>query len=54
VDLGSVTPHAARFLQAAVVAGLNIVVSGGTQAAKTTMLTSLAASIPGGGRVVST
>ena len=53
VDLGSLSPHAARFLHAAVVAGLNIIVSGGTQAGKTTMLNSLAASIPGGQRIVS-
>ncbi len=53
VALGSLTVDAARFLNAAVVAGLNIVVSGGTQAGKTTMLNSLAAAIPGGQRVVS-
>jgi pilus assembly protein CpaF len=38
-DLGSLTQHAARFLEASVVAGLNIVVSGGTQAGKTTIVT---------------
>jgi pilus assembly protein CpaF len=32
VELGSLTPQAARFLQAAVVSGLNILVAGGTQA----------------------
>jgi hypothetical protein len=32
VDLGSPTPPAARFLHASVTAGLNILVSGGTQA----------------------
>ena len=53
VALGSLTPHAARFLAAAVVAGLNILVSGGTQAGKTTMLNALAAAIPGSQRVVS-
>src|SRR3954451_24093655 len=53
VDLGSLTGHAARVLHASVVARLNIIVSGGTQAGKTTMLNSLAASIPGGQRVVS-
>jgi pilus assembly protein CpaF len=37
-DLGSLTPQAARFLEASVVAGLNIVVSGGTQAGKTTIV----------------
>ena len=34
-------------------AGLNIVVAGGTQAGKTTFLNCLAAAIPGGDRVVS-
>ncbi len=53
VALGSLTGPAARFLRAAVVAGLNILVSGGTQAGKTTMLNALAAAIPGGQRVVS-
>lgn len=53
VSLGSLTDQAARFLDAAVRAGLNIVVAGGTQAGKTTMLNCLAASIPGGQRVIS-
>ena len=53
VDLQTLTPHAAEFLHASVVAGLNIVVSGGTQSGKTTMLNCLAASIPGTDRVVS-
>ena len=53
VRLGTLTPQAARFLEAAVVAGLNILVAGGTQAGKTTMLNCLAASVPGGERVVS-
>ena len=39
VDLGSLTEQAAQFLEAAVVAGLNIVVAGGTQTGKTTMVT---------------
>lgn len=51
--LGTLTPHAARFLDAAVAAGLNVVVSGGTQAGKTTLLNCLASSIPAGERVVS-
>lgn len=50
--LGSITDRAARFLDAAVAAGLNIVVSGATQAGKTTMLNCLAASIPSSLRVV--
>ncbi len=53
VGLGSLTPQAARFLEASVQAGLNIVVAGGTQAGKTTLLNCLAAAIPGGDRIVS-
>jgi pilus assembly protein CpaF len=43
VELGTLTPRAAAFLEASVRAGLNILVAGGTQAA----------AIPGGDRVVS-
>lgn len=53
VELGSLTPQAAAFLEASVRAGLNVLVAGGTQAGKTTMLNCLAAAIPGGERVVS-
>lgn len=53
VPLGTVTPHAARFLEVAVAAGLNVIVAGGTQAGKTTMLNCLAAAIPATERVVS-
>jgi pilus assembly protein CpaF len=53
VELGSLTPSAAAFLEASVRAGLNILVAGGTQTGKTTMLNCLAAAIPGGDRVVS-
>lgn len=53
VTLGSLTPQAARFLEASVRAGMNILVAGGTQAGKTTMLNCLAAAVPGGERVVS-
>jgi pilus assembly protein CpaF len=53
VELGSLTDQAARFLDAAVRAGLNLIVAGGTQAGKTTMLNCLAAAIPGGDRIVS-
>lgn len=52
VELGSLTPQAARFLGAAVSSGLNILVSGATQAGKTTMLNCLAASIGQRERVV--
>src|SRR3954451_16838843 len=53
VALGSLTEQAASFLDASVRAGLNIVVAGGTQAGKTTILNCLAAGIPGRDRVVS-
>jgi pilus assembly protein CpaF len=52
VALGTLTSQAAAFLDAAVAAGLNILVSGGTQAGKTTLLNCLAASIPPRERVV--
>ena len=38
VGLGTLTAQAARFLEAAVVAGLNVIVAGGTQAGKTTLV----------------
>jgi len=53
VTLNSLTAHAARFLEAAVVCGLNILVAGGTQAGKTTLLNALCAAIPARERVVS-
>ncbi|SFC83712.1 pilus assembly protein CpaF [Nocardioides terrae] len=53
VELGSLSVTAATFLDASVRAGLNVLVAGGTQAGKTTMLNCLAAAIPGGDRVVS-
>jgi pilus assembly protein CpaF len=53
VQLGSLPPQAAAFLRASVQAGLNIIVSGGTQAGKTTMLNCLASAIPGTDRVIS-
>ena len=52
VRLGTVTPQAAAFLEASVVAGLNILVSGGTQAGKTTLLNCLGAAIPARERVI--
>ncbi len=52
VRLGSVTEQAARFLEASVVAGLNVLVAGGTQAGKTTMLNALCGVIPARERVV--
>jgi pilus assembly protein CpaF len=52
VRLGTVSRQAAAFLEAAVVAGLNVLVSGGTQAGKTTMLNCLASAVPPRERVV--
>jgi len=52
VRLGSLTAHAARFLEASVRAGLNVLVAGGTQAGKTTMLNCLAGAIDSRERIV--
>lgn len=46
VGLGTLTAQAARFLEAAVAAGLNVIVAGGTQAGKTTLLNALCAAVP--------
>ncbi len=48
VVLGTLTTEAARFLEAAVQAGLNILISGGTGSGKTTCLNALGSSIAGG------
>ena len=53
VRIGSLTPQAAQFLNAAVASGLNVLVSGGTQAGKTTMLNCLAAAVPARQRMIS-
>ncbi len=52
VRLGTLTPHAARFLDAAVRAGLNILVAGGTQAGKTTLLNCLAGAVDSRERII--
>ncbi|MBK9475341.1 MAG: CpaF family protein [Tetrasphaera sp.] len=52
VRLGTLTTQAAAFLDAAVHAGLNILVAGGTQSGKTTMLNCLAAAVPPRERIV--
>ncbi len=52
VRLGTLTAQAAAFLDGAVRAGLNVLVSGGTQAGKTTLLNCMGASIPPLERVV--
>lgn len=53
VELGTLTAQVAEFLEASVRSGLNILVAGGTQAGKTTMLNCLSAAVPGGERVIS-
>jgi len=52
VSVGSLSEQAARFLEASVAAGLNVLVSGGTQAGKTTLLNALCSAIPARERVV--
>ncbi|HLR96607.1 MAG TPA: ATPase, T2SS/T4P/T4SS family [Jiangellaceae bacterium] len=52
VGLATLPQEVADTLEACVAAGLNIVVAGGTQAGKTTMLNCLAASVPAHERVV--
>lgn len=50
---GTLTEQAAEFLGGAVAAGLTILVAGGTQAGKTTVLNCLAGAVPGGDRIIS-
>lgn len=52
VSIGTLSEQAARFLEAATVAGLNLIVAGGTQAGKTTLLNALCSAIPARERVV--
>jgi pilus assembly protein CpaF len=52
VEFQTLTPGLAEFLQAAVRARLNILVSGGTGAGKTTMLNVLSNAIPGSERII--
>ncbi len=52
VALSTLTAQAARFLEAAVVSGLNVLVAGGTQAGNPTLLNCLCAAIPARERVV--
>jgi len=52
VRLGSLPANVAAFLAAAVVSGLNVLISGATQAGKTTALNALAGCIPPRERVV--
>ena len=52
VRLGTLPGPAARFLDAAVAAGLNVLVCGGTQSGKTTTLNALLGSIPPSQRLI--
>jgi pilus assembly protein CpaF len=52
VAVGTLTEQAARFLEASVAAGLNVLVAGGTQAGKTTLLNALCGAIPARERVI--
>ncbi|WP_432486527.1 CpaF family protein [Kineococcus sp. SYSU DK018] len=52
VALGSLSEQAARFLAAAVASGLNVLVSGATQAGKTTLLNCLLSAVPPQQRIV--
>ncbi len=52
VGLGTLTTQAADFLEAAVVAGLNIIVSGATGAGKTTLLQCLLHAVPAQERII--
>ncbi len=52
INFGSFTSEVADFLEACVVARMNIVVSGGTGSGKTTLLNALSSYIPGDERIV--
>lgn len=52
VPTGSLTAESATFLEAAVVSGLNVIVAGGTQAGKTTLLNGLLGCVPSRERIV--
>ncbi|MDO5025984.1 MAG: ATPase, T2SS/T4P/T4SS family [Trueperella sp.] len=52
VELGMLTTAAARFLDAAVDVGLNVIVSGATQAGKTTMLGAILGAVPASQRII--
>lgn len=52
IQLGTLTPEMAKFLEACVKARLNIIVSGGTGSGKTTTLNVLSSFIPEGERII--
>ncbi len=51
-EIGVLSAKAAEFLDACVLAGLNVVVAGGTQSGKTTFLTALLGSVPATERII--
>jgi len=51
-SMGVMSQEISKFLQKAVASGLNILVSGSTQAGKTTLLNALVGAVPSGNRVV--
>ncbi len=53
VPAGTLSHEAAEFLDACMVSGLNVVVAGGTQAGKTTLLNALLGCVPSSERIVS-
>lgn len=52
IEIGSITYEAAEFLRKLVIAGYNIIVSGGTGSGKTTFLNALSANIPKDERII--
>ncbi len=52
IRFGTLSVHAARFLQACIVGRLNVIVSGGTGTGKTTTLNVLSGFIPDGERII--
>ncbi len=52
IELGSITQHMAEFLEACVVARLNILITGNTSSGKTTLLNVLTSYIPGFERII--
>lgn len=53
VMTGTLTHHAAEFLEASVVSGCNVIVAGATQAGKTTLLNAMLGSVPARERIIS-
>ncbi len=52
INLGTLTPHMAEFLEACVISRLNILITGNTSSGKTTLLNILTGAIPGNERII--